>query len=253
MNKTDSLTLCQSFGTLAAVLGAPMEELVRCPGIGDKKVRRLHDTFHEPFRRRVAKLPSRSTINNSSNTNTDHPVSTTVVVQQRGDSQRQDKGASADRAAGDGAARPAARSDDAAEGLTREGETAEDETVQDHTVQEKNSCQAVGLGKAPSGDKAQGFKGPKGLGDGTKSTARKRADGPALVEGEEDEEGFEDGVPEVTMSQLPDYGGSFMSSQPSSVLLRKRSRVERLRSDEEATISPSLAEALGDTPGVLSP
>lgn len=30
---------------------AGMEELSACPGIGPTKVRRLHDTFHEPFRR----------------------------------------------------------------------------------------------------------------------------------------------------------------------------------------------------------
>ena len=28
-----------------------MEELSTCPGIGPTKVRRLFDTFHEPFRR----------------------------------------------------------------------------------------------------------------------------------------------------------------------------------------------------------
>ena len=30
---------------------ASMEELSACPGIGPTKLRRLHDTFHEPFRR----------------------------------------------------------------------------------------------------------------------------------------------------------------------------------------------------------
>lgn len=30
---------------------ASMEELSACPGIGPTKVRRLHETFHEPFRR----------------------------------------------------------------------------------------------------------------------------------------------------------------------------------------------------------
>jgi Helix-hairpin-helix motif len=30
---------------------ADMEELLACPGIGPTKVRRLYETFHEPFRR----------------------------------------------------------------------------------------------------------------------------------------------------------------------------------------------------------
>ena len=30
-----------------------MEELSACPGIGPTKVRRLYETFHEPFRRTV--------------------------------------------------------------------------------------------------------------------------------------------------------------------------------------------------------
>eukprot|EP00250_Pteridium_aquilinum_P016052 c22916_g1_i1 orf=230-1546(+) len=51
VNKTDVLTLGTTFGTLAATMGASMEELARCPGIGERKVKRLHDAFHEPFRR----------------------------------------------------------------------------------------------------------------------------------------------------------------------------------------------------------
>lgn len=30
-----------------------MEELSACPGIGPTKVRRLYETFHEPFRRNI--------------------------------------------------------------------------------------------------------------------------------------------------------------------------------------------------------
>ncbi|MCH92833.1 DNA excision repair protein ERCC-1 [Trifolium medium] len=32
-------------------MGASMEDLARCPGIGERKVKRLFDTFHEPFKR----------------------------------------------------------------------------------------------------------------------------------------------------------------------------------------------------------
>lgn len=51
INKTDVLTLGSTFGTLAATMGGSMEELARCPGIGERKVKRLYDAFHEPFRR----------------------------------------------------------------------------------------------------------------------------------------------------------------------------------------------------------
>eukprot|EP01018_Ginkgo_biloba_P032655 Gb_16136 [translate_table: standard] len=51
VNKTDVVTLGSAFGTLAGIMGSSMEELARCPGIGERKVKRLYDTFHEPFRR----------------------------------------------------------------------------------------------------------------------------------------------------------------------------------------------------------
>ncbi|TVU31971.1 hypothetical protein EJB05_23687 [Eragrostis curvula] len=51
VNKTDVLTLGSSFGSLSRIMDASMEELARCPGIGERKVKRLYDTFHEPFKR----------------------------------------------------------------------------------------------------------------------------------------------------------------------------------------------------------
>ena len=39
VNKTDVLTLGCTFKSLSAVLGASMEELALCPGIGERKVR----------------------------------------------------------------------------------------------------------------------------------------------------------------------------------------------------------------------
>lgn len=53
VNKTNVVTLGSTFGTLAATMGASMEELARCPGIGERKVKRLYDAFHEPFRRTI--------------------------------------------------------------------------------------------------------------------------------------------------------------------------------------------------------
>ena len=49
VNKTDVVTLSSAFPSLAALMQASHEELSQCAGIGEKKVRRLHDAFHEPF------------------------------------------------------------------------------------------------------------------------------------------------------------------------------------------------------------
>ncbi|KAK9145729.1 hypothetical protein Sjap_005632 [Stephania japonica] len=58
VNKTDVVNLGSSFGSLSRIMDASMEELAHCPGIGERKVKRLYDTFHEPFKRKV---PIRST------------------------------------------------------------------------------------------------------------------------------------------------------------------------------------------------
>jgi DNA excision repair protein ERCC-1 len=49
VNKTDSAQLMSQFGTLRGLMAAPMDELSLCPGIGEKKVRRLYEAFHKPF------------------------------------------------------------------------------------------------------------------------------------------------------------------------------------------------------------
>lgn len=53
VNKTDVVTLGSTFGSLSNIMDASMEDLSRCPGIGEKKVKWLFDTFHEPFKRAV--------------------------------------------------------------------------------------------------------------------------------------------------------------------------------------------------------
>ncbi|KAK1306753.1 DNA excision repair protein ERCC-1 [Acorus calamus] len=58
INKTDVVNLGSAFGSLSGVMDASMEELARCPGIGERKVKRLHDTFHEPFKRVVSSRPA---------------------------------------------------------------------------------------------------------------------------------------------------------------------------------------------------
>ncbi|CAM8925346.1 unnamed protein product [Rhodiola kirilowii] len=58
VNKTDVVTLGSTFGSLSHIMDASMEDMARCPGIGERKVKRLYDTFHEPFRRAVPIVPS---------------------------------------------------------------------------------------------------------------------------------------------------------------------------------------------------
>jgi len=55
VNKTDSAQLLSQFSSLKAVVAASMDELGLCPGMGEVKVRRLHDAFHKPFSSQRAK------------------------------------------------------------------------------------------------------------------------------------------------------------------------------------------------------
>ena len=49
LNKTDVATLHASFGSLAAMMRATQQELALCPGLGERKVHRLRETFCAPF------------------------------------------------------------------------------------------------------------------------------------------------------------------------------------------------------------
>lgn len=51
VNKTDVVTLLSTFGSVRTLMGANMEQLSLCPGIGAKKVRHLLETFQEPFQK----------------------------------------------------------------------------------------------------------------------------------------------------------------------------------------------------------
>ena len=68
VNKTDSIQLISQFGSLNAVMNADVDELSLCPGVGEKKVKRLFDAFHKPFSSSVANNKK----NNSSKTALDH-------------------------------------------------------------------------------------------------------------------------------------------------------------------------------------
>jgi DNA excision repair protein ERCC-1 len=49
LNKTDVATLHATFGSLAKMMHASQVELSLCPGLGQRKVQRLRDTFTAPF------------------------------------------------------------------------------------------------------------------------------------------------------------------------------------------------------------
>ncbi|XP_013911892.1 PREDICTED: DNA excision repair protein ERCC-1 [Thamnophis sirtalis] len=49
VNKTDTLSLLSTFGSLANIVQASKEDLSLCPGVGPQKAKRLFDVLHEPF------------------------------------------------------------------------------------------------------------------------------------------------------------------------------------------------------------
>ena len=55
VNKPDAAQLLSQFSSLKAVVAASMDELALCPGLGEVKVRRLHDACHKPFSSKRAK------------------------------------------------------------------------------------------------------------------------------------------------------------------------------------------------------
>jgi NAD-dependent DNA ligase len=56
VNNTDVITLGTRFGSLAAIMAAPPEQLATCPGIGPTKVKRIQEAFRAPFRRKTQPL-----------------------------------------------------------------------------------------------------------------------------------------------------------------------------------------------------
>jgi DNA excision repair protein ERCC-1 len=49
VNKTDVVTLASTFGSLKNIMEATPEDMSICPGIGEQKVRKIQDTFEQPF------------------------------------------------------------------------------------------------------------------------------------------------------------------------------------------------------------
>jgi len=69
VNKTDAATLTSQFGTVRKILNSTAEDIRLCPGIGEKKARRLHEAFNKPFssamakKRKAEKLADEAAIN----------------------------------------------------------------------------------------------------------------------------------------------------------------------------------------------
>jgi DNA excision repair protein ERCC-1 len=57
LNKTDVSTLHATFGSLASMMRASQHELALCPGLGERKVQRLRETFTAPFVQRALRAP----------------------------------------------------------------------------------------------------------------------------------------------------------------------------------------------------
>nr|CAG8481045.1 11978_t:CDS:10 [Entrophospora candida] len=49
VNKTDVITLASSARSLKRLMSMPSDEIGLCPGIGEQKVKRIFETFNEPF------------------------------------------------------------------------------------------------------------------------------------------------------------------------------------------------------------
>eukprot|EP01041_Mallomonas_annulata_P005640 gene5640-11379_t len=60
LNKTDAVTLLEVFGSFKGICSANEQQLLLCPGLGEKKVERLYQALHEPFHNKRSKASSHS-------------------------------------------------------------------------------------------------------------------------------------------------------------------------------------------------
>ena len=68
VNKTDSSYLVAQFGTFKQLVGASMDELSLCHGIGERKVQRLFNAFNKPFRKKRLKCNDTNHISDTDDT-----------------------------------------------------------------------------------------------------------------------------------------------------------------------------------------
>jgi cell division septal protein FtsQ len=66
VNKTDVVTLLDSFGNFTNLCTTEEHKLFLCPGLGEKKVKRLYQAFHEPFIRKKQVVSSSNYKSNTS-------------------------------------------------------------------------------------------------------------------------------------------------------------------------------------------
>lgn len=66
VNKNDVQTLLDVFGTMGSICAAREQQLVLCPGLGEKKVKRLYRSLHTPFSENTKR---KKVQHNSSSTN----------------------------------------------------------------------------------------------------------------------------------------------------------------------------------------
>ena len=55
INKTDVMTLLDVFHNFTGVCSATKQQMIQCPGMGDKKVKRIYQALHEPFKSKKQK------------------------------------------------------------------------------------------------------------------------------------------------------------------------------------------------------
>ena len=74
LNKTDVATLHATFGSLAKMIHASQHELALCPGLGERKVQRLRETFTAPFVPRAARATAAAAANSADAANDAAPA-----------------------------------------------------------------------------------------------------------------------------------------------------------------------------------
>lgn len=75
INKTDVTTLMSNFDNFKGICSAEEHHLILCPGIGEKKVKRLHQILHQPLRKFSADpTTANNNLDNISNSEIDHTV-----------------------------------------------------------------------------------------------------------------------------------------------------------------------------------
>jgi DNA excision repair protein ERCC-1 len=60
INRTDVVTLLEGFGNLRNICNASEHELMLCPGLGEKKVKRLYNVLHTPFKKKAVHDPPKT-------------------------------------------------------------------------------------------------------------------------------------------------------------------------------------------------